>query len=187
MRKTRQLSLPCSTFTNNARRGNKKRSTMKPPTIILRSMLPEDHEAVGRLSVGDQQQQFVDPMPLTLGTSALLRDNMVIEHEAEIVGFFQIDTKAPGYIRQPMLELCQVVIDQRHQGKGFGKGFLLLLPAFLKQQYPAAAGVVLTVNCRNKMAHHVYSAGGFHDTGEIYTGGPSGPQHIMTLSWSREV
>lgn len=154
------------------------------PTIILRRMRPEDHEALSGLNVNEQQQQFVEPMPLTLETSALHRDNIVIELGAEIVGYFQIDTKAPAYVRQPLLELCQVVVDRNHQGCGIGRQFLLLLPAFLNREYPSAPGIVLTVNCRNKMAHHVYAAGGFHDTGEIYNGGPSGPQHIMTMSWS---
>lgn len=155
-----------------------------PPALILRRMTKDDREQVAGLAVGRDQLQFVEPMPATLETTALHRDNFVVVTGNMIVGFFQIDTEAPAYIRQPMLELCQVVIDRKHQGRGFGRGVILRLPAFLKQQYPDACGVVLTVNCRNKLAHRVYSAGGFHDTSEIYTGGPSGPQHIMTLSWS---
>lgn len=41
--------------------------------------------------------------------------------------------------------------------------------------------MVLTVNARNPAARAVYLAGGFADTGELYLGGPAGPQHVMRL------
>ncbi len=159
-------------------------TTSTPSSLTLRRMTKHDRLQVAALAVGSDQLQFIEPMQATLQSTALHRDNFVMESAGTAVGFFQIDSRVPAYVNRPMLELCQVVIDRKHQGRGFGKGFILLLPAFLKQQYPDATGVVLTVNCRNKVAYHVYSAGGFHDTGEIYTAGPSGPQHIMTLSWS---
>lgn len=154
------------------------------PALTLRRMLRDDRAQVAALAVGSDQLRFVDPMPLTLKTTALERDNFVMATETGIAGFFQIDTRTPDYIQQPLLELCQVVVDQNQQGRGLGRQFVQALPELLKREYPDASGVVLTVNCRNKPAYHVYSAGGFHDTGEIYTGGPSGPQHIMSMSWS---
>jgi ribosomal protein S18 acetylase RimI-like enzyme len=160
-------------------------TTSNAPSLILRRMTPDDQAAANALTVAKEQMPFVEPMPLALNTTDLQRDNFVMESNAEIVGFFQIDTQAPAYIAQPMLELCQVVVDHKHQGRGLGRQFIRLLPALLKQQYPNAPGIVLTVNCRNKMAHHVYAASGFHDTGELYNGGPSGPQHIMTMTFDR--
>ncbi len=162
-------------------------TTSNAPTLILRRMTPGDQASAGALTVAKEQMPFVEPMPLALKTMALRRDSFVMESNAEIVGFFQIDTQAPAYIAQPMLELCQVVVDHKHQGRGLGRQFIRLLPALLKQQYPNAPGIVLTVNCRNKMAHHVYAASGFHDTGELYNGGPSGPQHIMTMSFDQNI
>lgn len=159
-------------------------TTSYPTPVILRRITEDEHALAAALSVTSDQLQFVVPMPLTMKTTALERDNFVIETDAGIVGFFQIDTRAPDYVRQPFLELCQVVIDRNHQGRGIGKRFIQCLPELLRREYRDAPGVVLTVNCRNKMAHRVYAAGGFHDTGEIYEGGPSGPQHIMTMSWS---
>ncbi|MEO9877069.1 MAG: GNAT family N-acetyltransferase [Anderseniella sp.] len=155
-------------------------------TLVLRHMSADDHALAAGLAVAKEQLQFVDPMPLTLETTALKRDNFVIEIDTDIAGFFQIDTRVPDYVRQPLLELCQVVIDKNYQGLGIGRRFIQRLPELLKREYPNAPGVVLTVNCRNKLAHHVYAAGGFQDTGEIYEGGPSGPQHIMTMVWSEQ-
>lgn len=159
-------------------------TTSNPTSITLRHMMHDDRKQVARLEVTGDQLQFVEPMPMTLKTTALERDNFVIETDTGIVGFFQIDTRVPDYARQPLLELCQVVIDQTHQGRGVGRQFIQCLPELLKREYPEAPGVVLTVNCRNSLAHRVYAAGGFHDAGEIYEGGPSGPQHIMTMRWS---
>jgi len=159
-------------------------TTSNSTSVILRRMIKDDRKQVTALAVTGDQLQFVDPMPLTLKTTALKRDNFVIEVDTGIVGFFQVDTRVPDYVRQPLLELCQVVIDRNHQGRGIGGRFIQSLPELLRREYPDAPGIVLTVNCRNKMAYHVYAASGFHDTGEIYQGGPSGPQHIMTMCWS---
>ena len=160
-----------------------KMNPSSSPALTLRRMLQDDRAQVAALAVASNQLQFVDPMPLTLETTALERDNFVMATETGIAGFFQIDTRTPDYVQQPLLELCQVVVDQNQQGRGLGQQFVQALPELLKREYPDAPGVVLTVNCRNKLAYHVYSAGGFHDTGEIYTGGPSGPQHIMSMTW----
>ncbi|MEM9472322.1 MAG: GNAT family N-acetyltransferase [Pseudomonadota bacterium] len=154
-----------------------------PHSLTLRRMLASDHPAVAALTVADEQKPFVDPMPLTLETTGLQRDNFVVETDASIAGFFQINTRPPDYIEQPLLELCQVLIDKSQQGHGLGKKLIQRLPKVLKREYPDASGIVLTVNCRNKLAYHVYQAGGFCDTGDIYTGGPSGPQHIMSMCW----
>ncbi len=159
-------------------------TTPAPTSVTLRRITEEDHAPAAAVSVTSDQLQFVDPMPLTLKTTALRRDNFVIELDTGIAGFFQIDTRVPDYIQQPLLELCQVVIDEKYQGHGIGRRFIQCLPEALKLEYPDASGVVLTVNCRNKVAYHVYATSGFHDTGRIYTGGPSGPQHIMTMCWS---
>lgn len=159
-------------------------TTSTPPTLVLRRMTEDERAQVTELAVTSEQLQFVVPMPLTMKTTALERDNFVIETGTGIVGFFQVDIRVPDYVRQPLLELCQVVIDQNHQGHGIGRRFIQCLPELLKREYPDAPGVVLTVNCLNKMAHRVYAAGGFHDTGEIYEGGPSGPQHIMKMCWN---
>jgi len=162
-------------------------NTSSPPALIVRKMIEDDRAKVAALAVSRDQLQFVDPMPLTLETTALERDNFIMETRTAIAGFFQIDTRTPEYVHQPLLELCQVVIDQNRQGRGLGKRFLQCLPELLKREYPGASGVVLTVNCRNKLAYHVYCAGGFHDTGDIFTGGPSGPQHIMSMCWNTGV
>jgi hypothetical protein len=87
-------------------------TTSNPTSVILRRMTEDERALVAELAVTSEQLQFVVPMPLTMKTTALERDNFVIESGTGIVGFFQIDTRVPDYVRQPLLELCQVVIDQ---------------------------------------------------------------------------
>ena len=53
------------------------------------------------------------------------------------------------------------------------------LPGAMTAAYPHADGIGLTVNCKNLHAYKLYELGGFIDTGELYLGGRSGPQHIM--------
>ncbi len=87
-------------------------TTSNPKSVILRRMIKDDREQAAALTVACDQLLFVEPMPLTLKTTALERDNFVIETNTGIIGFFQIDTRVPDFVRQPLLELCQVVIDQ---------------------------------------------------------------------------
>lgn len=112
-------------------------NTTSPPALILRRMHEDDREQLAALAVADDQLQFVDPMPLTLETTALQRDNFIMETSADIAGFFQIDIRPPDFVQQPLLELCQVVIDRRQQGLGLGKRFIRALPELLKREYPA--------------------------------------------------
>lgn len=58
---------------------------------------------------------------------------------------------------------------------------LRALPSYLNESYPERSAVYLTVNCRNVAAYQCYLKAGFQDTGNLYHGGPAGPQHIMML------
>lgn len=150
-------------------------------TLLLRRMTKDDHLSVANLSVNREQLKFVDPLPLTLKTSTMFRDNFVVTSKLGMVGFFQIEVRSPAYAQCPFLELCQVVIDQKHQGCGYGKQLVAGLASFLHQEYPTASGAMLTVNCKNRIAYRVYAVGGFEDSGKLYHGGPSGPQHILSV------
>ncbi|MFO7804729.1 MAG: GNAT family N-acetyltransferase, partial [Paracoccaceae bacterium] len=55
------------------------------------------------------------------------------------------------------------------------------LKPYLRQHYPQARGIFLTVNLRNVGARDIYLRGGFNDTGEQYLEGGAGPQHILYL------
>lgn len=55
------------------------------------------------------------------------------------------------------------------------------LPGLMAARYPQAQELVLTVNCRNGAARSVYLRAGWAEDAALYTGGRSGPQHVMRL------
>ncbi len=147
-------------------------------SVQLRRYTIVDKPTVEQFKVTNAQAAFVKPLRQTLamGTN---RDCFVIEANDEPVGFFQIDHASAMQSVQAHLELHEVMIDWRHQGKKYGKAFVGMLPSLLNAEYSDWRGVCLTVNCRNKKAKRLYEYGGFADTGELKLDGPSGPQHIM--------
>ena len=147
-------------------------------SVQLRRYTSVDRPTVEQFKVTSAQTAFVEPLRETLAMEAN-RDCFVIEAYDEPVGFFQIDHVSEMQSLKAHLEVHEVMIDWRHQGKKYGKAFVEILPSFLNVEYPDWRGVCLTVNCRNEKAQRLYEYGGFIDTGELKLDGPSGPQHIM--------
>ena len=101
------------------------------------------------------------------------------------VGLFRIDRNYPamhGFALHGDLGLRTVLIDAACQGKGIGTSAMLALPAYLRDIYPKARRLWLTVNLQNSAAIASYLKGGFTDTGAIWPHGDAGPQHIMRLA-----
>jgi RimJ/RimL family protein N-acetyltransferase len=147
-------------------------------SVQLRRYTGVDKSTVEQFEVTSAQAAFVEPLRETLAMGAH-RDCFVIEADGEPVGFFQINHASATRSVEVHLELHEVTIDWRHQGKKYGKAFVEMLPRLLNAEYPDWHGVCLTVNCRNEKAKRLYEYGGFTDTGELKLDGPSGPQHIM--------
>jgi len=147
-------------------------------SVQLRRYTDVDKSTVEQFEVTNAQAPFVEPLRETLATEAD-RDCFVIEADGKPVGFFQIDHASATQSVEAHLELHEVMIDWRHQGKKYGKAFVEMLPRLLNAEYPNSGSVCLTVNCRNQKAKKLYEYGGFADTGELKMDGPSGPQHIM--------
>lgn len=96
--------------------------------------------------------------------------------------FFKID-RGMGrndFARAGELGLRGLLVGAQYQGLGYGTAAFAALPAYLAERYDSVS-VVLTVNCRNTLAHHVYVRGGWIDEGELYLGGRAGPQHVLRL------
>ncbi|MCP3926197.1 MAG: GNAT family N-acetyltransferase [Desulfobacterales bacterium] len=101
----------------------------------------------------------------------------------QIVGFFTIELSNPTVNFKEEDFSCWMDsfhIAEIHHGKGYAKDILKMLPKILRKEYKYLKLLNLTVNLRNKAAISLYLKCGFSDTGEIYKGGPAGPQHIFT-------
>ncbi|MFS0892589.1 GNAT family N-acetyltransferase [Peribacillus frigoritolerans] len=55
--------------------------------------------------------------------------------------------------------------DSRHQGKGYAKKALMLLPEFVKENFSGTNEIVLAVNLKNEAAQGLYKKCGFVDEG----------------------
>lgn len=91
-----------------------------------------------------------------------------------------INKRDSGVLRLD-LGLTGYFVDQRQQGRGIGTGGVRALRDYLRREFPDAAAVVLTVNVQNSGAVKAYRRGGFVDTGDLFHGGRSGPQHVMRM------
>lgn len=143
-------------------------------------------EALAALAVKPEQVQFVVENAKLLVDQLNENEHPVLMLLAEkVVGFFYLDLgyqAAHSFCLPSAIGVRMVMLDQRYQGQGIGSKALSQLPTYIKQYYPDCDALFLTVNCRNKQAYRSYEKCGFIDTGELYLGGPVGPQHIMKLA-----
>lgn len=69
--------------------------------------------------------------------------------------------------------------DFNHQGKGYAKQSLLLLPDFVRNHFPHITEIVLGVNLRNTAAQRLYKKCGYIDEGRRNIG-KRGEQIVMS-------
>lgn len=143
------------------------------------------YPALLQLQVHEPQRDFVGPIAVSLADAAQCEGSeaMAILCDGEPIGFYRIETQARSIadrdFERPTLGLRSFFIDARWQGRGLGTHALAAVMRDLAQRHPAARDVVLTVNVRNTPALALYRRAGFRETGGLYHGGRSGPQHVM--------
>ncbi|WP_284165516.1 GNAT family N-acetyltransferase [Frigidibacter sp. SD6-1] len=153
--------------------------------MITLSPLPADRLSdAAHLEVPPDQQQFVGTLDKLLGDLSSDVGLHAIRADGRVIGLFKTDlayAERHAFAHPAEPGLRGMLIGGQYQGLGYGKAAMAALPAYLRKALPAAASIALTVNCRNPAARHIYLAGGWVDTGEIYHGGAAGPQHILRL------
>ena len=153
--------------------------------IQLSRIQLSDWHRVAHLAVSEDQRAFVSTMAELYEIAAPEFHFHVIEVDGEVVGFFNLDVvygDRYDFAEPGDLGLRSYLIDERHQGKGYGKAACQALGAYLRNHYANHPAIVLTVNCRNQGAYKAYLSAGFEDTGALYHGGAAGPQHIMRMT-----
>ena len=159
----------------------------QPPAIRVAPVTPELRQAVLALRVHPEQYAFVGPIEASLADAERSHGStpMAILRGDEPVGYYRIERHASTIAERdygvPALGLRSFFIDARWQGRGLGSPAMAALTADLRQRHPQARLLVLTVNCRNLPALALYRRAGFEDSGALYHGGRSGPQHLMWL------
>lgn len=145
------------------------------------------------LRLAPHQHPYVPPMDDVLARARRKRDvqEFCILRDAVLVGYFQLNLNAAETAHYCSGARCcgleAMMIDRRVQGQGIGLAALRQLPDLVRRVLPEHDRVNLTVNFSNRPAQKLYAACGFVDTGDVYSGAASGPQHIYSLSLSRSV
>ncbi|MFO7806398.1 MAG: hypothetical protein R6V30_12115, partial [Paracoccaceae bacterium] len=119
--------------------------TLAPLTDAHRAALRAVTVAPGQVIFSGQPSEFVDlPEPLI--------DVHVILYGGTVAGMFRIDRGFYSHHRfadpdRPGLRTF--LVDQAMQGRGIATDTAVQLKPYLRQHYPQARGIFLTVNLRN--------------------------------------
>ncbi|MBR9786795.1 MAG: GNAT family N-acetyltransferase [Vibrionaceae bacterium] len=154
--------------------------------VTIEKYTPVRYESVSALSVLEEQSQFtvadIGDMLNSLKSTEL--PHLIVMDDL-VVGFFLFDTDycdSYDFCPENSLGVRALLLDHRFQGQGIAKQAIRQFADFARCHFPAFQALYLTVNFRNTVAYQCYLKAGFEDTGELYLGGPVGPQHIMKQS-----
>jgi RimJ/RimL family protein N-acetyltransferase len=155
------------------------------PSLRVMPVTPELRPALLPLRVTAPQREFVSDIAPSLDDAERCPGStpMVILRNEEPVGYYRIEIHATSIAEReydrPALGLRSFFIDHRWQGQGLASQALTAAIEDLSRRHPEARLLVLLVNCRNLAALRLYLRAHFVDTGQLYHGGRSGPQHLL--------
>ncbi|WP_404407160.1 GNAT family N-acetyltransferase [Jeotgalibacillus malaysiensis] len=140
-------------------------------------------EELTNFLLSKEQEQFT-----TLPADQLVRlteeqTPVVITADQKAVGFFVMEQseRLKHYTdNECAYLLASLSITKSHQGKGYARQAMELLPEWVGKEFPACNEIVLSVNLKNSAAFRLYERTGFEDTGRRITG-PVGEQRVMSL------
>jgi diamine N-acetyltransferase len=132
--------------------------------IELRDITKDNWLQCIRLKVASDQTQFVASNAVSLAQSKY-ETNCVplgIYDGEEMVGFtmYAIDEESGDYW------IYRLMVDQKHQKKGYGRAAMIKVIELLKQK-PDCKGITLSYEPDNIVAKTLYVNLGFVETGEI--------------------
>ncbi len=146
--------------------------------ITIREVTGENWRETLELSVRPEQQRFISdyaPIAAIALAKAYIRPGGMIMAPyaiyagAMMVGFFALAYE-PDTADQYWL--FHFFIDQRYQGRGYGRAAMQRLFELVKQDYPQCQTLHLTVHPENVAAQRLYIATGFQPTSSERWGEP---------------
>lgn len=144
--------------------------------VTVREVTRENWRATLQLTVAPEQQRFIAeyaPIAAIALAKAYIRPGGLVwtpyafYADTELVGFAALAYE-PGSAENYWL--YHFFIDQRHQGRGYGKQSLDAFIQFVKARHPQCHALQLTVHPQNQRAQHLYAQAGFRPTGEELDG-----------------
>jgi len=135
--------------------------------ITLREITPANWRECINLAVKESQKTFVAPNVFSLAQAKIYPSYtpLAIYHDDEMVGFtlYGIDPD------DNQMGISRLMIDQRYQGKGYGRAAMTQLLGIIRQDASLHA-VYLSFEPENKNAEALYLSLGFKHTGEVEGG-----------------
>jgi diamine N-acetyltransferase len=137
------------------------------PGITVNPLTIETWGDAARLSVRDDQQSFVATNLESLALSRFLPEWIPAGIYAgdTIVGFVFY-----GQTAEDKWHIMRYMIDQKQQGKGYGKAALKIIIEDILERTPQVKVIDLSVEPDNAVAIHVYETLGFVQTEEFHHG-----------------
>lgn len=141
-------------------------------TLIVQPVTAENWLAALALDVFPHQQEFTPSVALSLAKAYIepngyCYDPFLVLVDGTAVGFY-------SYVHllydTTFCYLGGLLIDRRHQGKGYGRATLRHFIAWLRQEHPECSDLFLTVHPDNEIAWRLYTALGFVKTGLMLDG-----------------
>lgn len=136
--------------------------------IHLKKITQENLEDVLRLKVKETQEGFVSSVAESLAQAYVYRNTawpFAVCESNEVVGFIMLGF----YQRKNYFTLWKLLIDERHQGRGYGRKALQLGVEFLRKQL-GAEEIYTGVSLGNSVAEGLYLSVGFVPTGVVEDG-----------------
>lgn len=136
--------------------------------VHLEPVTKDNLDAVLMLEVNDGQKGFVSSAAESLAQAYVYQETafpFAVYNDDRVVGFIMM-----GYYEEKKYyTLWKLMIDRRHQGRGYGKAALELGVAFLKERFRAKE-IYTGVIPGNSTAKNLYRSVGFEDTGLFENG-----------------
>ncbi len=136
-------------------------------TIILQEITRDNWERCVRLRVAPEQEHFVASNAISLAQSKYEPEYipLAVYDDNEMVGFVMY-----GQDRNDgKFWIARVMVDQRQQGKGYGRTAMQLLLERI-QAMPNCDEILISYEPENEVARRLYASFSFRETGEIVEG-----------------
>lgn len=133
--------------------------------IQLRPITPENHAEIRKLSVRDDQRQFVASVEKSLADAYVYPDatfRAAFEGETAVgcVLVFPFDDEG-----QRIVNIVRLLIDARFQGRGFGRETLKETLAWIRSFAPPVELIRISTLAENEIALKLYQNLGFQERG----------------------
>jgi len=141
-------------------------------TIQLKNVTRENWEEALALKVNEKQNKFVPSVAVSLAKVYIKPDGDNVEY---IPFAIYDDEKMVGFIMHAYVEnttnmywINGFIIDEKYQGKGYGRAALAEMVQWIKNRFPNCKEIRLTVYRENQVACGLYKSFDFQPTGDVY-------------------